>query len=79
MVNATTLLVHCNESNSPKGVPSLPPKAFGFRHFALNPLYLMQGHLYHTPSSEAEFCLFHISTDDRETGKTPLYPLGILV
>ena len=70
--------LHYNEADSPKGVPSLPPKAFGFRHFALNPLYLMQGQLYHTPPAEAEFCLFHISTEDDEISRISSYPLGML-
>jgi len=59
------------------GVPSLPPKSFGFRHFAPDPLYLMQGRLYHTPSSESEFCLFHVlGEEDEEKDRIRPYPLG---
>lgn len=58
------------------GVPSLPPKCFGFRHFALNPLYSMQGRLYHIPSSESEFCLFHVSLEGNEKDQITPYPLG---
>lgn len=70
--------VNYNNTDRPTGVPSLPPKSFGFRHFTSHPLYLIQGRLYHTPASESEFCLFHVSTE-HERGRTPLYPLGMLV
>lgn len=62
------------------GVPSLPPKYIGFRHFAPNPLYLMEGRLYLTPSSESEYCLFHVSPEDpSEKDRIILYPRGQLL
>jgi hypothetical protein len=78
MVNATGFGVQRSGLNRPLlGVPSLPPKAFGFRHLVLNGLYLHQGRLYHTPSSESEFCLFHVSTEDDGKGTRAVYPLGM--
>jgi hypothetical protein len=71
--------INCNKTDRQLGVPSLPPKSFGFRHFTRNPLYLMEGRLYHTPASESEFCLFHVSTEHDDKSRIPLYPLGMLV
>ncbi|KIY71656.1 alpha/beta-hydrolase [Cylindrobasidium torrendii FP15055 ss-10] len=40
------------------GVPSLPMRTLGFRHFAERPYYLLHGQLYSVPASECEFALF---------------------
>ena len=58
------------------GVPSLPPKLWGFRHFVQHPLYLEQGRLYHVPNSEAEFSLFHILEKEDEKVTDWPYPRG---
>ncbi|KAH7915782.1 Alpha/Beta hydrolase protein [Hygrophoropsis aurantiaca] len=56
------------------GVPSLPPVALGFRHFAEKPLYYFHGQLYFVPEEESERALF-----DCDTGGSPivvLHPRG---
>lgn len=52
--------------NKAQGVPSIPPKWFGYRHFAAEPLYLIEGHLYYTPASESEYCLFRVSEEESD-------------
>ncbi|TDL27872.1 alpha/beta-hydrolase [Rickenella mellea] len=60
------------------GVPSLPPKIFGFRHFPVaNLFFLHHGCLYKVPSTEIECSDFHVDHD--EEGYLPasvLHPRG---
>lgn len=57
------------------GVPALPPHIFGYRHYAREPLYLVEDRLYRVPAVEAEHTLFHVSLNEDET-RPPAYPLG---
>ncbi|KAJ7051146.1 Alpha/Beta hydrolase protein [Mycena amicta] len=41
------------------GVPALPPKAFGYRHFVERPYYHEHGRLYRVPADLKEYSLFH--------------------
>ncbi len=57
------------------GVPSLPPRSFGYRHFTEKPFYLIHGRLYKVPPSESEFSLF--LADPAPTNDQPIqYPRG---
>ncbi|KAJ3777739.1 Alpha/Beta hydrolase protein [Lentinula raphanica] len=53
------------------GVPALPPLFLGYRHFTQSPLYYNHNHLYHIPSSESEYTLFHVDAE-----KSLEYPRG---
>ncbi|KAJ4000666.1 Alpha/Beta hydrolase protein [Lentinula boryana] len=53
------------------GVPALPPLFLGYRHFTQTPLYYDHMCLYHIPSTESEYTLFHVDAE-----KSPEYPRG---
>ncbi|KAJ7269627.1 Alpha/Beta hydrolase protein [Mycena rebaudengoi] len=58
------------------GVPSLPPRAFGYRHFAQTPLYFVHGRLYHVPPASREYALFHVTPDLEGDAAPPEHPRG---
>ncbi|KAJ7185807.1 Alpha/Beta hydrolase protein [Mycena filopes] len=51
------------------GVPALPPRSFGYRHYAERPLYWVHGRLYWVPSTEREHTLFHVAGDEEKDAK----------
>ncbi|KIK06409.1 hypothetical protein K443DRAFT_674392 [Laccaria amethystina LaAM-08-1] len=57
------------------GVPALPLLSFGYRHFAEEPIYTIDGRLYRIPSSESEHTLFHVVEDGDELD-APIFPRG---
>ncbi|KAJ7468086.1 Alpha/Beta hydrolase protein [Mycena latifolia] len=57
------------------GVPSLPPRTFGYRHFAQSPLYFVHGRLYRVPPESREYALFHV-TPDLQDDVPPEHPRG---
>lgn len=42
------------------GVPTLPPKAWGYCHFTRHPFYFANGQLYRIPETEYEYALFKV-------------------
>ncbi|KAJ6614607.1 Alpha/Beta hydrolase protein [Mycena sp. CBHHK59/15] len=58
------------------GVPALPPRSFGYRHFAQTPLYFVHGRLYHVPAAAREFALFHVTPDLESKQAPPAHPRG---
>ncbi|KAJ6487728.1 Alpha/Beta hydrolase protein [Mycena sanguinolenta] len=58
------------------GVPSLPPLAFGYRHYARSPFYFVHGRLYHVPPESHEYALFHVTLDSEDEKIAPEHPRG---
>jgi hypothetical protein len=60
------------------GVPAIPLQCFGYRHFARNPLYFAQGHLYHVPPSYSEYSVFEVDDSNKEDARPHLttHPRG---
>ncbi|KAJ6478744.1 Alpha/Beta hydrolase protein [Mycena vitilis] len=58
------------------GVPSMPPLAFGYRHFAQSPFYFIHGRLYQVPPPSREYALFHLTPDLEDEKNVPDYPRG---
>ncbi|KAF7351387.1 Triacylglycerol lipase [Mycena sanguinolenta] len=58
------------------GVPSLPPLAFGYRHYARSPFYFLHGRLYHIPVESREYALFHVTLDPEDEKIAPEHPRG---
>ncbi|TFK38028.1 Alpha/Beta hydrolase protein [Crucibulum laeve] len=58
------------------GVPALPPAKIGYRHFAEEPLYTVNGLLYRVPSSECEHSLFRVLPAEGNDEHTSEYPYG---
>ncbi|CAK5262074.1 unnamed protein product [Mycena citricolor] len=58
------------------GVPSLPPLAFGYRHFAQTPYYFVHERLYCVPEPLSEYALFRIDPAEDAAAKPPLHPRG---
>ena len=55
-----------------KGVPALPPKSFGYRHFSRKPFYTAGGGLYKWPESVTQSqAMFYPSPE-----KMQLFPMG---
>ncbi|KAJ2919390.1 hypothetical protein MD484_g1033, partial [Candolleomyces efflorescens] len=42
------------------GVPAVPPRAVGYRHFCKKPFYAFRRKLYQVPEGQAEFSLFRV-------------------
>ncbi|KAJ7032012.1 Alpha/Beta hydrolase protein [Mycena alexandri] len=58
------------------GVPSLPPQAFGYRHYAESPFYFVHGRLYQVPPASREYALFHVTPDLEDENVLPDHPRG---
>ncbi|KAJ7100028.1 Alpha/Beta hydrolase protein [Mycena belliarum] len=56
------------------GVPSLPPRAFGYRHYAQSPLYLVHGRLYRVPRGSREYALFRVAPSAKDEDFRPEHP-----
>jgi hypothetical protein len=56
------VILACLNLSKHTGVPSLPPLNFGYRHFAQEPLYTVNGKVYRVPRDEREFALFHVAS-----------------
>jgi hypothetical protein len=53
------------------GVPAIPPRSLGYRHFARTPLYFTQGRLYHIPASESEYSIFKVDDSNPKDDTRP--------
>jgi len=58
------------------GVPSMPPLAFGYRHYAQSPFYFVHGRLYQIPPASREYALFHLTPDLEDEKNVPEHPRG---
>ncbi|KAJ7634587.1 Alpha/Beta hydrolase protein [Roridomyces roridus] len=62
------------------GVPALPPRYFGYRHYVQTPFYFLHGNLYRIPPSESEYTSFHVSSDESKDPEKlvslPIHPRG---
>lgn len=58
------------------GVPALPLHWFGYRHFAQQPLYTVNGKVYRIPKTESESALFRVTPSSSSQPSDPSNPLS---